>query len=78
MELLAQGIVLLVTGMTTVFVFLILLVWIMNRSAVIIPRFAYILPDPVAKKPSVAAPAADNDLMAAIAVAVAYRQSNIS
>jgi pyruvate carboxylase subunit B len=60
---LMQGLVLLVAGMGIVYVFLALMVWVMNRFAVIIPRFNYILPDEEPKKktravrPAAAAPA---------------------
>ena len=45
-----QGLVLLVAGMGIVYLFLFLLVWIMNRAAAIIPRFNHILPDEEPKK----------------------------
>ncbi len=60
---LMQGLVLLVAGMGIVYVFLALMVWVMNRFAVIIPRFNHILPDEEPKKktrtvrPAAAAPA---------------------
>ena len=47
---LMQGLVLLVAGMGIVYVFLALMVWVMNRFAVIIPRFNHILPDEEPKK----------------------------
>lgn len=45
-----QGIVLLVAGMGIVYLFLALMVWVMNRFATIIPRFNHILPDEEPKK----------------------------
>jgi len=45
-----QGIVLLVAGMGIVYLFLSLMVWVMNRFASIIPRFNHILPDEEPKK----------------------------
>jgi len=50
MAILMQGLVLLVAGMGIVFLFLSLLVWVMNRSAQIVPRFNHILPDDEPKK----------------------------
>jgi len=47
---LMQGLVLLVAGMGIVYVFLALMVWVMNRFATIIPRFNHILPDEEPKK----------------------------
>ena len=47
---LMQGFVLLVAGMGIVYVFLALMVWVMNRFAAIIPRFNHILPDEEPKK----------------------------
>jgi len=47
-----QGLVLLVAGMGIVYLFLFLLVWVMNRAAAIIPRFNHILPDEEPKKKS--------------------------
>jgi sodium pump decarboxylase gamma subunit len=57
--------------MGIVYVFLTLLVWVMNRSSQIVRRFNYILPDDEPKKKiRVPAPAAAND-DAAIAIALA-------
>lgn len=50
MAILMQGLVLLAAGMGIVYLFLSLLVWVMNRSAQIIPRFNHILPDEEPKK----------------------------
>ncbi len=47
---LMQGLVLLVAGMGIVYLFLAVMVWIMNRLAQIIPRFNHILPDDEPKK----------------------------
>ena len=71
MGALNQGLILMVTGMTAVFIFLILLVFIVKGFEFIAPKIAFILPDPEPPKPKakpVAAPAADN---AAIALAIA-------
>lgn len=45
-----QGLVLLVAGMGIVYLFLALMVWVMNRFAAIIPRFNHVLPDDEPKK----------------------------
>jgi sodium pump decarboxylase gamma subunit len=47
---LMQGLVLLVAGMGIVYLFLTLMVWVMNRFATIIPRFNHVLPDDEPKK----------------------------
>jgi len=74
MAILMQGLVLLVSGMGIVFLFLSLLVWVMNRSARIVQRFNHILPDDAPKKnknrPSLAAASAGSE-GEQIAVAIA-------
>jgi sodium pump decarboxylase gamma subunit len=47
---LMQGLVLLIAGMGIVYIFLALMVWVMNLFARIIPRFNHILPDDEPKK----------------------------
>ena len=70
--LLLQGIVLLITGIGIVFVFLTLLVSILNLSAKIVPRFNHILPDEEIKaKPRSPAPASCDDEAIAVAIAIA-------
>jgi sodium pump decarboxylase gamma subunit len=75
MEVLMQGLVLLVAGMGIVFLFLSLLVWVMNRSAAIIPRFNRILPDEEPRKKARPARAAEHHAQhgddTAVAVAIA-------
>ncbi len=72
MAILLQGLVLLVSGMGIVFLFLALLVWVMNRSAAIVPRFNHILPDDEPKKKMrPAAKVAGDDETALIAIAIA-------
>ncbi|MCF7817679.1 MAG: OadG family protein [Kiritimatiellales bacterium] len=68
MDLLMQGIVLMVIGMATVFSFLMLLVVAMNGSAAYFRKFAHLFPEAVktpAKKTSATDPVAE------IAVALA-------
>ena len=62
----AQGLVLLVIGMATVFAFLVLLVIAMQASAVFFKKFAHLFPEEVAATPTAAVNPA-----AAIAVALA-------
>lgn len=71
MEILLQGLVLLVAGMGIVFAFLALLVFIMNGSAKIVPHFNSILPDEAPKKKSAPRAAASDDATIALAIAVA-------
>mgnify|MGYP001191841255 CR=1 FL=1 len=75
MAILLQGLVLLVAGMGIVYVFLALLVWVMNRSTTIVARFNYILPDEEPKKKArparQASVRADDNALIAIAVAAA-------
>ncbi len=68
MELLMQGVVLMVIGMATVFAFLVLLILAMNGSAAFFKKFAHLFPEEQAVE-SKAAPAADP--VAQIAVALA-------
>lgn len=80
MEVMMQGLVLLVAGMGIVYLFLALLVWVMNRAAQIIPRFNHILPDDEPRKkarPSRAQEhhAAHDDAQVAVAVAAAAAHS---
>jgi len=74
MAILLQGLVLLVSGMGIVYLFLSLLVWVMNRSAQIVPRFNHILPDEEPKKKGRSAAAtakAGDEVLIAVAIAAA-------
>jgi sodium pump decarboxylase gamma subunit len=68
MDLLMQGIVLMVIGMATVFAFLVLLILAMNGSAAYFKKFAHLYPEEV-KTPPKSRLAADP--VAEIAVALA-------
>lgn len=70
MDIILQGFTLLVAGMTIVYLFLSLLVFVMNRAAQLVTKFNHILPDdePKKKPRPQAAPQSDH---AAIAVAIA-------
>ncbi|MEN7972658.1 MAG: OadG family protein [Verrucomicrobiota bacterium] len=67
MELLMQGVVLMVIGMATVFAFLVLLILAMSGSAVFFRRFAHLFPEATAEAPKAAAA----DPVAEIAIALA-------
>lgn len=68
MDLLMQGIVLMVIGMATVFAFLVLLILAMNGSAAFFSKFAHLFPEET-QTPVKAARSADP--VAQIAVALA-------
>ena len=68
MELLMQGIVLMVIGMATVFAFLVLLILSMSASASFFRKFAHLFPD---EEPAKGASSAAADPTAEIAVALA-------
>ncbi len=67
MELLMQGVVLMVIGMATVFSFLVLLILAMNGSAAFFDKFAYLFP----KDEPVVAQKVAMDSVAEVAVALA-------
>ena len=68
MDLLMQGIVLMVIGMATVFAFLVVLIVAMNRSAAFFRKFAHLFPE---EEQSPAKSASAMDPVAEIAVALA-------
>lgn len=71
-ELIKQGVVLLISGMGIVYFFLAVLVAVTTLSAKIIPRFNHILPDEAPKKkPAPKAVASNDDEAIALAIAVA-------
>ncbi|MDF7805854.1 OadG family transporter subunit [Pontiellaceae bacterium B12219] len=70
MELLMQGVTLMVIGMATVFSFLVLLIVAMNCSAAFFRKFAHLFPEAVVTPPKKASAAAA-DPSAEIAVALA-------
>ena len=79
MAILLQGLVLLVSGMGIVFVFLTLLVFVMNHSSKLVVRFNHILPDDEPKKkPRTVAKEAAHDDGAIIAIAVAAAQARLA
>jgi len=70
MDIILQGFTLLVAGMTIVYLFLSLLVFVMNRATLLVTKFNHILPDDEPKKKPRPQAAPQND-HAAIAVAIA-------
>ena len=67
MELLMQGVVLIVIGIATVFSFLVLMIVAMNGAAAFFRKFAHLFPEEEAKAAS--ASAADPTLEIAVALA---------
>ncbi|RKX43719.1 MAG: oxaloacetate decarboxylase subunit gamma [Verrucomicrobia bacterium] len=68
MDLLMQGIVLMVIGMATVFSFLVLMIVAMNSSAAFFRKFAHLFPEEV---PTPAKAASSVDPVTEIAIALA-------
>jgi len=68
MELLMQGVTLMVIGMATVFSFLVLLILAMNGSAAFFKKFAHLFPEEMHEASSAAS---KSDPVAEIAVALA-------
>jgi oxaloacetate decarboxylase gamma subunit len=83
MELLNNGLLLLVIGMGTVFAFLSIMVLAIEISSRVCSRFAHLIPEKAPAKPKRPRPQTsaddDGDLLAVIAAAVTrYRQDNQS
>ncbi|MBP5543116.1 MAG: OadG family protein [Kiritimatiellae bacterium] len=72
LELIKQGVVLLIAGMGIVFCFLAILVLVTTAASKVVPRFAYLLPDEAPKKKPAPAASADD---AAVALAIAVARS---
>ena len=73
--MIAQGLVLMVVGMLTVFAFLTLLVFAMGASAAFFSKFAHLFPDPEptgASKPKKHVSSNDADIAVAIAAVKAF------
>ncbi len=75
-----QGLVLMASGMTIVFVFLYLLVLAMRLIALVVPRFNHLLPDEAPKpaRGSGSRPGAsgqDESVALAVAIAAAYHRT---
>ena len=72
MQLLGQGLVLMVAGMGIVYLFLIVLIFTAKYSSAFVARFDSILPQDAPKKAPKPA-ASDDDANIALAIAVAMR-----
>ncbi len=72
MQVLGQGLVLMVAGMGIVFAFLIVMIFVCKYSSAFVSRYANIIPDdaPKAAPKKAAATSADADIALAIAVAL--------
>ena len=73
-DAIAKALLLMVLGMGVVFAFLSLLVVIMNLLAKVLPRLAFLMPDPEPPKPK-ARPAPPADGAVALAIAAALRRA---
>ncbi|MDH3981956.1 MAG: OadG family transporter subunit [Kiritimatiellaceae bacterium] len=69
MELLMQGVTLMVIGMATVFAFLVLLIGAMSGSAAFFSKFAHLFPEEVKATPKKATSAVDPSTEIAVALA---------
>lgn len=69
MELLMQGVTLMVIGMATVFAFLVLLILAMSGSAAFFSKFAHLFPEETAAAPKKTTPASDPTAEIAVALA---------
>lgn len=71
MEIIGQGLVLMVAGMGIVYVFLTVLIAVTRCSSVFVSKFDHILPQDAPKKAPKKAVASDDDANIALALAVA-------
>lgn len=60
--------------MGTVFAFLVLLSVVLSLSAHVVPKLAFMMPDPEPAKPKAPAPKADDGAGVALAIAAALRR----
>ncbi len=74
-NVLTQGLILMATGMGAVYLFLTILIYIMKGAARVVPRLAFMLPDPQPAAPKAAAPKADDGAAIAVAIAAAIQKS---
>lgn len=73
-----QGLILMVTGMVSVFIFLTILIFVVKTFEWIAPKIAHILPDPAPKQvaaPKKAVASAGMDPAVAVAIAVAMKRA---
>ena len=69
-----QGFILMLTGMGAVYLFLTILIFVMKGAAKVVPKLAFMLPDPEPAKPKAAAPKADDGASIALAIAAALKR----
>ena len=69
-----QGFILMLAGMGAVYLFLIILIGVMNVSARVVPKLAFMLPDPEPAKPAPPAPKKDAGAEVALAIAAALKR----
>lgn len=72
--LLKQGLILMATGLSAVFIFLIILVFVIKGFEFIAPKICHILPDPQPKPRAVKATGSASSNMA-LAIAVALKRA---
>ena len=71
----AQGFILMLTGMGAVYLFLSILILVMKGAARVVPGLAFMLPDPEPAKPKAAAkPAGGSGAAVALAIAAALKR----
>ena len=70
-----QGFILMLTGMASVYIFLTLLIYIMKGAAKVVPKLAFMLPDPEPAKPKAPAPKKDAGAEVALAIAAAVKRA---
>ena len=74
-EVVKQGFILMLAGMGAVYVFLCILILVMKGAAHVVPKLAFMLPDPEPAKPkTVAKPASDDGAAVALAIAAALKR----
>jgi len=71
MEVLGQGLVLMVAGMGIVYVFLTVLIFVAKYSSAFVAKFDHILPQEAPKKSAKKVAASSDDADVALAIAVA-------
>ena len=74
MEQILKSLILMGVGMGTVFAFLVLLAFVLAGSALVVPKLAFMMPDPEPAKPKAPAPKADDGASIALAIAAALRR----
>ena len=73
-NVMAQGLILMATGMAAVYLFLTILIFVMKGAALVVPKLAFMLPDPEPAAPKAAAPKTDDGAAIAVAIAAAMKR----